>query len=78
MINTFRTLQADSFIENNVGDEQQRQSMIEYAQNIKSQTEQKQLNFSNKGCWRHEFDYPDIQWLVNHIRDLTNTAIEKY
>lgn len=78
MINTFRTLQADSFIENNVGDEQQRQSMIEYAQNIKSQTDQQQLSFSNKGCWRHEFDYPDIQWLVNHIRDLTNTAIETY
>lgn len=78
MINKFRTLQADSFIKNDVGTLEQRQLMIDYAKNIKKQTDEQQLNFSNKGCWRHEFNYPDIQWLIDNIRDVTNHAIETY
>ena len=78
MTHVFRTLQSDSFIETGVGTNEQRQALIDYAQSIKSQTDQQQLNFSNAGCWRHEFDYPDIKWLMEHIRNLTNTAIETY
>ena len=52
--------------------------MIDYAKNIKKQTDKQQLNFSNKGCWRHEFNYPDVQWLIDNIRDVTNYAIETY
>ena len=74
----FRILQADVFVKDNVGTQQQRDDMIKYAQDIKKQTNQQQLNFSNAGCWRHEFNYPDIQWLVDELRNLTNTAIETY
>jgi|MEHZ01.4.fsa_nt_MEHZ011207807.1_7 uncharacterized protein (TIGR02466 family) len=77
-MNIFRILQADVFTKSNLGTESQRASMIEYAQQIKQDSEQKQLNFSNKGCWRHEFDYPDISWLVEELRQLTNSAIETY
>lgn len=74
----FRILQADVFVKDNVGTQQQRDDMIKYAQDIKKQADQQQLNFSNAGCWRHEFNYPDIQWLVDELRKLTNTAIETY
>jgi len=74
----FKILQADVFVKDNIGTKEQRTSMIEYAQDIKKQTDEKQLNFSNRGCWRHEFDYPDIQWLVEELRLLCNSAIETY
>jgi len=77
-MNKFKILQADVFVKDDVGSESQRNSMIEYAQNIKKQTDEKQLNFSNRGCWRHEFNYPDIQWLVEELRLLCNSAIETY
>lgn len=77
-MNVFRILQADVFTKSNIGTESQRVSMIEYAQQVKEKAEHNQLNFSNKGCWRHEFDYPDISWLIEELRQLTNSAIETY
>ena len=74
----FPLLRADLFVKHNIGSDDQRREMIEYAQSIKTQCNGAGLNFSNNNCWRHEFDYPDIKWLMEELRLLTNTAIDHY
>lgn len=73
-----KLLQADVFVENNIGTPEQRANMIQIAQNVKQEMNNRGADFSNDGCWRHEFDYVDIDWLMEHIRDGVNTAINFY
>jgi hypothetical protein len=73
-----KLLQADVFIKNNIGTSEQRQEMINIAQNVKTAMYEQGMDFSNDGCWRHEFDYENIDWLMEHIRDSVNDAINYY
>lgn len=73
-----KLLQADVFIKNNIGTPEQRKEMIDIAQNVKRKMHEHGLDFSNDDCWRHEFDYENIDWLMEHIRDSVNSAIDYY
>lgn len=37
-----------------------------------------EMTFSNEGCWRSQFKYRDIDWLLDEIRELINQAIDHY
>ena len=73
-----KVLQADAFIKNNIGTDAQRKELIKIAQDVKTKCHDEGLNFSNNGCWRHEFNYPNIVWLMEEIRDSVNNAIDYY
>ena len=73
-----KLLQADVFIKNNIGTPQQRKELIDIAQDVKTKCISEGLDFSKDGCWRHEFNYPDIVWLMEHLRDSVNNAIDFY
>ena len=73
-----KVLQADAFIKNNIGTDAQRKELIKIAQDVKTKCHNEGLDFSNNGCWRHEFNYPDIVWLMEEIRDSVNNAIDYY
>ena len=73
-----KVLQADAFIKNGIGTDAQRKELIKIAQDVKTKCHDEGLDFSNNGCWRHEFNYPDIVWLMEEIRDSVNNAIDYY
>ena len=73
-----KVLQADPFIKKNIGTDAQRKELIKIAQDVKTKCNNEGLDFSNNGCWRHEFNYPDIVWLMEEIRDSVNNAIDYY
>jgi hypothetical protein len=37
-----------------------------------------EMTFSNEGCWRSQFKYQDMDWLLDEIRSLTNQAMAYY
>lgn len=37
-----------------------------------------QMSYTNNGCWRSEFKYKDISWLMIGLTNVLNTAIEYY
>ena len=74
----FKVLQADVLVKNGIGTPEQRQAMIDLAQQRKVEAQGLGLEFSNDGCWRQEFEYPDIEWLMTELRDSTNKLINHY
>jgi len=74
---SFRTIQADVFVRNNVGTPEQRQAMIDYAQSVKANTNFN-MAFNNEGCWRGEFTYPDFSFVEKEFKDIVNSAVSAY
>lgn len=72
----FKLISADLFCEN-VGTPQQIQSMIDEAWEHKTRTPY-ELAFSNDGCWRSEFKYKNIDWLMDEIFKLVEKAMDYY
>jgi uncharacterized protein (TIGR02466 family) len=75
--NEFITLsRADLFLRN-VGTEQQRSQLIDEIRSVKSQ-QPNGIEKSNVDCWRWNNPCSDIDWLMNHIIDMLDTAIALY
>ena len=74
----FKLIQADAVIKNNIGTAEQRQELKDYAYKQKDIALNNGFQFSNDGCWRHDFKYPMIDWLIAEIRHSTNTLINHY
>ena len=73
----FKLLSADLFVQPNVGTEEQQKNILDsaYSQKRQNPTE---MAFSNYGCWRSEFKYEDIDWLIQNILDVVHEAIKLY
>jgi uncharacterized protein (TIGR02466 family) len=72
MIKKFPALAADIFYIN-VGTEEQRKDLLkqawdEHARNPKT------VPLSNKGCWRSHFEYQNMGWLQDVIKQMVNEA----
>lgn len=72
----FPIIAADLFT-TNVGTDEQRQELLAEALTHRN-ANQDTMAFSNEGCWRSQFQYKNIDWLTEHLRNLTNTAIDYY
>lgn len=72
----FPILAADLFTAK-VGTEQQRQDLAKQAWS-EFHSGRESMTFSNEGCWRSQFKYSDLEWLLDEIRSLTNQAIKHY
>lgn len=72
----FKLLSADLFCENVGTPEQIEQLKQEALYNFNYKKEK--LAFSNEKCWRSEFKYNDINWLIEKIRLLVNASIDYY
>lgn len=72
----FPIIAADLFT-TSVGTDEQRQTLL--AEALAHRTaDQDVMAFSNEGCWRSQFKYQNIEWLLTCLRDITNTAIDYY
>jgi uncharacterized protein (TIGR02466 family) len=78
MIHRFKLLQADALIKNDIGTQENRDAMKTIAFQQRETASQQGLDFSNKGCWRQEFRYPDMEWLMTDIRGSVNELISIY
>jgi uncharacterized protein (TIGR02466 family) len=78
MIHRFKLLQADALIKNDIGTQENRDAMKTIAFQQRETVSQQGLDFSNKGCWRQEFRYPDMEWLMTDIRGSVNELISIY
>jgi hypothetical protein len=72
----FKLLSADLFCKN-VGTEEQLAQLKEEALFNWNQNQQS-MTFSNEGCWRSQFQYKNIEWLIEEIRLLVNASIDYY
>lgn len=75
-VKQFKILSADVFVKN-VGTEEQRQQLKEEA------LEQKKSNpagimFTNENCWRGQFQYKNLNWLMDELGNLVGEAIDYY
>ena len=73
----FKLLSADLFVQPNVGTEEQQKNILDFAYSQKRQNPT-EMAFSNYGCWRSEFKYEDIDWLIQNILDVVHEAIKLY
>lgn len=67
MIKILPVVHADIFYKANVGSEEQRLDLLNQAWNeykVNSQT----LAWTNRGCWRSNFEYTNIDWLIKEVR----------
>jgi uncharacterized protein (TIGR02466 family) len=69
------TLRADVLVRN-VGTEEQRKDLLLQALHAKNTSESKQN--SNDGCWRSNFGYQNIDWLVEEIKVSLTGLVEFY
>lgn len=72
----YKLIEANLFI-NNIGTPEQ----IEILKNEALQQKAENPNtvaFSNNGCWRSEFKYKDISWLMQGMTELLNVAMDYY
>ena len=58
----------------NVGTAEQRKVLLDEALAHRNSGEDN-MAFTNEGCWRSQFVYQDIEWLMVHLKELTNAAI---
>lgn len=72
----FPIIQAD-LIQENIGTESQRQELLDQALEAYNNNETP-MSFSNEGCWRSQFRYRNISWLIDEIRQAVNFFIEIY
>ena len=61
----------------NVGTAEQRKVLLDEALAHRNSGEDN-MAFTNEGCWRSQFVYQDIEWLMVHLKELTNAAIDYY
>ena len=73
----FKLLSADLFVQSNVGTEEQQKNILDFAYYQKRQNPT-EMAFSNYGCWRSEFKYENIDWLIQNILDVVHEAIKLY
>ena len=73
----FKLLSADLFVQPNVGTEEQQKNILDFAYSQKRQNPT-EMAFSNYGCWRSEFKYENIDWLIQNILDVVHEAIKFY
>ena len=73
MIKQFPIIRADVFHKSNVGTQEQRQELIAEAWHH-FHNNPKTTAFSNKGCWRSNFIYKDIEWLMQEVRAVVTEA----
>ena len=73
----FKLLSADLFVQPNVGTEEQQKNILDFAYSQKRQNPT-EMAFSNYGCWRSEFEYENIDWLIQNILDVVHEAIKLY
>lgn len=72
----YKLIEANLFIDN-IGTPEQ----IELLKNEALQQKAENPNtvaFSNNGCWRSEFKYKDISWLMQGMTELLNIAMDYY
>lgn len=72
----FKLLSADLFIEN-IGTSEDIKKLLDFAYHQKKIIKNN-MSFSNYGCWRSEFKYENIDWLIQEILKLTWKAINYY
>lgn len=77
MIKKFPIIQADVFYESNIGTEKQRTELITEAWS-QYENNPNTVAFTNKGCWRSNFLYKDIDWLLKEVRELVTEAGNYY
>ena len=73
MIKKFPIIQADVFYKSNIGTTEQRNGLITEAWD-QFHNNPKTLAFTNKGCWRSNFTYKNIDWLLDEVRSLVAEA----
>lgn len=72
----YKLIEANLFV-NNLGTPEQ----IEVLKNEALKQKEEHPNtvaFSNNGCWRSEFKYKDISWLMVGVTELLNIAMDYY
>jgi uncharacterized protein (TIGR02466 family) len=72
----FPIIAADLFTVS-VGTDEQRQALLAEALAHRN-ADQDSMSFSNEGCWRSQFEYKNIDWLMSHLKEVTNNAINYY
>lgn len=77
MIKRFPILSADVF-HKNVGTVTQRQDLINQAYEEQKRTPDTTTLFTNNGCWRSYYQYKNMEWLHQEIKDLLNVAGQFY
>jgi uncharacterized protein (TIGR02466 family) len=75
-VEQFKIISADLFVEN-VGTPEQIEALKQEALAQKL-ADPKGLPFTNENCWRSRFTYKDIDWLVQELGKLVETAIAHY
>jgi len=73
----FPLLRSDLFVKN-IGTGERCKELLEYAQSIKANPDNAGLDLSNNGCWRHQFNYPDIDWIASELTVLAEVAVNSY
>jgi len=68
---------ADIFYKPNVGSEVQRKDLSDQAWN-EYHSNKETLAWTNRGCWRSYFQYKNISWLIDEVRDSVNQAGHHY
>lgn len=76
MLKAYKLIEANLFVQN-FGDPNQIQSLKEEALWYKA-NKPEEMAFSNQGCWRSEFKYKDISWLMQGLTEVLNVAIDYY
>ena len=72
----FKILSADAFVEN-VGTPEQIEELKKQALAEKA-SDSAGVMFTNENCWRAQFQYTDISWLMKSLEDLVSRAIDYY
>jgi len=73
MVKILPVVHADIFYKGNVGTDAQRKDLAdqaweEYGKNNET------LAWTNRGCWRSYFEYKNIAWLMEEVKDSVNQA----
>lgn len=71
----WNVLRADVLVRN-VGSEEQRNNLLDQA--LVAKRIQKAKNNSNDGCWRSNFEYHNIEWLIEEIKFSLSNLVNFY
>jgi uncharacterized protein (TIGR02466 family) len=64
------------FVKSNIGTFEQRTQLLQEAYQNKTNTPK--LKDSNDGCWRSDFKYKNIDWLIQEFEESFSTAMNFY
>jgi uncharacterized protein (TIGR02466 family) len=75
-VKQYKILSADVFVEN-VGTSEQLENLKKEVLDNKTK-DPVGIFFTNENCWRSQFQYSNISWLLDALEKLVNQAIEYY